>query len=126
MRTVRVSESAAVAVEDYATEHGITKTEAASQLVLYGWKSRQDGEVEARQALRALAAMEHESRGYKYSVRQYAVEKGMRLDEAIVRLIRVGLGREGALARDRAKREAPSQSQSQSAPSAWAHLIEER
>ena len=121
MRTVRISESAVAAIEDHAAERGITKTEAATQLVLAGWQSRQDGEIEARQALRALAAMEHESRGYKYSVRQYAVEKGMRLDEAIVRLIKVGLGREGALARDRKKRELPSQQQ---APSAWAHLVE--
>lgn len=123
MRTVRVTESAAEAVADYAAEQGLTKGEAASQLLLRGWQACQDGESEAREALRALAAMEYESRGYKYSVRQYAVEKGMRLDEAIVRLIRVGLGREGALARDRKKRELPSQQQ---APSAWAHLIEEK
>lgn len=123
MKTVRVHDSAVTAVEDYAAERGITKTEAATQLVLAGWQSRQDGEVEARQALRALAAMEHESRGYRYSVREYAAEKGLRIDEAIIRLIKVGLGREGALARDRKKRELPSQQQ---APSAWAHLIEEK
>lgn len=123
MRTVRISESAVAAIEDHAAERGITKTEAATQLVLAGWQSRQDGEIEARQALRALAAMEHESRGYRYSVRQYAAERGLRIDEAILRLIKVGLGREGALARDRKKRELPSQQQ---APSAWAHLIEEK
>ena len=123
MRTVRVTESAAVAIEDHAAEHGITRTEAATQLVMAGWQSRQDGEEEARAALRALAAMEYESRGYRYSVKEYAAAKGLRIDEAIVRLIRVGLGREGALARDRAKREFP---QKNHAPSAWAHLVEER
>ena len=123
MRTVRISESAVAAIEDHAAERGITKTEAATQLVLAGWQSRQDGEQEARSALRALAAMEYESRGYRYSVRQYAEQKKMRVDEAIVRLIQVGLGREGALARDRAKREFP---QKDHAPSAWAHLVEEK
>lgn len=124
MRTVRISESAVAAIEDHAAERGITKTEAATQLVLAGWQSRQDGEQEARAALRALAAMEYESRGYRYSVRQYAEQRGLRVDEAIVRLIRVGLGREGALARDRAKRELPQSVGT--APSAWAHLVEEK
>lgn len=123
MRTVRISESAVAAIEDHAAEHGLSKTEAATQLILAGWQSRQDGEAEARAALRALAALEHTSRGYTYSVRQYAQSRGLRVDEAIVRLIRVGLGREGALARDRKKREIP---QSQTAPNAWAHLVEER
>lgn len=123
MKTVRVSHDGIVAIEDYAAEHGLSKAEAATRLVLAGWKVSQDGEVEARAALRALAAMEHTSRGYRYSVKEYAAEKGLRVDEAIIRLIKVGLGREGALARDRKKRELP---QSQTAPNAWAHLVEER
>lgn len=124
MRTVRVSESASAAVEDYAAENATTKSDAATQLILRGWQVSQDGEQEARAALRALAAMEYESRGYRYSVRQYAEQRGLRVDEAIVRLIRVGLGREGALARDRAKRELPQSVGT--APSAWAHLVEEK
>lgn len=124
MRTVRISESAVTAIEDHAAEHGLTKTQAATQLILAGWQSRQDGEEEARAALRALASMEYESRGYRYSVREYAAAKGLRIDEAIIRLIKVGLGREGALARDRAKRERP-QSQGQQF-NAWSHLIEEK
>lgn len=124
MRTVRVTSDAEAAIEDFAAEHRTTKSEAATQLILRGWQACQEGESEAREALRALAAMEHESRGYRYSVKEYAAAKGLRIDEAIVRLIQVGLGREGALARDRKKRELPRQNQT--APNAWAHLIEER
>lgn len=130
-KSVRVSESAADTVARLAEERGITKAQAATLLVEEGWRALATDSSDARQALESLMGLRHtDTKGNVYSVAEYAESKGLSKGDALVRLIGVALGREGALARDRAKRP-PQQRRERQAkaapepiPHPWAHLTD--
>lgn len=55
--------------------------------------------------LASILALDYvDKNGNRYSVPEYAAQHGLSAYDAACRLVRVALGREGALARDRAKR----------------------
>lgn len=129
-KSVRVSESAADTVARLAEERGITKAQAATLLVEEGWRALATDAAHAGQTLDSLYGIVHvDTRGNRYSVEEYAQQKDCGPLEALERLVRVALGREGALARDRAKRP-PQQRRERQAkapepiPHPWAHLEE--
>jgi len=127
-KSVRVSESAADTVARVAEERGITKAQAATLLVEEGWRALATDGSDVRQSLESLMGLSHtDTRGNAYSVAEYAAAKGLTPGEALERLIRVALGREGALARDRAKRppqrrERQVKASVEAIPHPWAHL----
>lgn len=126
-KSVRVSESAADTVARVAAERGITKVRAATLLVGEGWRALTTDGTDARQSLESLVGLSHvDTRGNVYSVTEYAAAKNLTPLEALERLVRVALGREGALARDRAKRppqrrERQVKASVEPIPHPWAH-----
>ena len=104
-KSIRVNNGAADIVAQLASEEGITKVQAATRLVEEGMKAikAQPG-ASAGEVLDGLLTCQYtDKNGNQYSVSDYAKQHTLTLSDAAARLIRIGLGREGALSRDRAK-----------------------